>query len=1110
MTEPSVRASRRIALASTALVLVLLLAGLALGSGPDGRVRGYVTDFASGSPVAGATVRIEASDFPWRFEGTTDGAGFFDIAVPPHRYSLEATSPAHAVLAIPIAVGSGETVWSNVTLTAASPRSARLQGYVTDTVSSAPVTTGQVLAGPPSWNPPSYRNSSALNASGYYAMDLVPGSYDIQTIETVGYDEYQYYPVTVSAGNPLWYNFTLDPRPGVAWVNGTVRDADTSAPVAGARVTGRVGAEYLLTSISDAAGFYSLQSPTGDLEIASDAAGYAPITTSMYVWSTGEYSQDLYLTPLSATLRGYVLDGVTRRGLPGILVTVDPLFSSGYSDRATTDATGSFGFSLPPDDFILRASASGYTAGVTYVLFWSSQNLWVNLTLWPIVSAVSGYLIDGTTGASVPGLNMIVIDSRSGYAANGVADGAGFFTFPLPPSPAITVAVYGTAVYAGNISYVGTVPYRTTWVNITVDRLDAQILADVTDITTGLPVSGASVSASWLYGADSALSDGAGRAALDAPAGLKLYVFTFASGYLLWSGAVTPTAGPNPLAIELYPDLPQNVFIQGYVRDNGTGAGLWPGRVDVSGYDGLAPYDYLGGTGYYSVSTVAAAQTVRATADGYGAGVASIDPAPGQSLWLNFSLDPDTAPPAIRSFTATPSTNVGVTNPTTLLADVNETSLEMTFLSVLMLRSVSAGVGTFLNLGRLDPAGVAISQPTPGSYSVSAGWDTRTPVARLTDGVRSDWWPAIPLGTPFQVFMNGYWDNATLPGPIPASAVFDTRTGSLLFVVTLDGWFGPQDQPASTFQPLASGLRVDMTTEAIVGGLLVTGPTFSLGTLRMSLSPVVPSGQYGALLETYDSGGQYDAAVALMRTGPDTVPPVANAGPDPSVDEDAPTSLDGTASSDNVGIASYTWTFVDGGPRVLTGATATYTFTTPGTYVITLTVQDADGNVDVDTVVITVRDVTDPAVSVTAPSENASVSGAVLVSADATDNVGVVRVELHVDGVSTDNDTAAPFEFTVQTSTLAVGNHTFTVIAWDAAGNSASGTRHVNVTATPPGGGPTGRLPDVVVFLGIALAIAAVAAVAVLLLRRRRPRAPTAAPPGTQAWAEAPPPPPPT
>src|SRR2546427_4509678 len=52
------------------------------------------------------------------------------------------------------------------------------------------------------------------------------------------------------------------------------------------------------------------------------------------------------------------------------------------------------------------------------------------------------------------------------------------------------------------------------------------------------------------------------------------------------------------------------------------------------------------------------------------------------------------------------------------------------------------------------------------------------------------------------------------------------------------------------------------------------------------------------------------------RTGmADTVQPVANAGPDQTVQEDAPMSFDGSASTDDVGIVNYTWTvFVPPGP----------------------------------------------------------------------------------------------------------------------------------------------------------------------------------------------------
>jgi hypothetical protein len=1084
-------AAVRVALAAIALAILVVVPGLSLASGPDGRVRGYVTDYASGAPIPGASVRVETSDFPWRFEATTDPAGYFDIAVPPHRYTVQATSPAHYLGAAAAAVGSGMSVWANVSLVPAAARSARLRGYVTDAVSSAPVTTGRVLAELGS----TYRNSTSLNASGYYAMDLLPGSYDVQTNGTDGYDRYDYYPVTVSAGNPLWYNFTLTPTGGIAYINGTVFDAVSYAPIAGARIAARVGTLYLPSVTSNGTGAYSLQSPRGNVEVSGDAPGHAPISTTTYVGGPGTSYVDLYLPPLSSGVHGYVLDGVTGRGLPGIPVTVDPIFSGGYSDRAITDASGWYDISLPNDDYILRASASGYTAGFAYVFFWSSQTVEVNVTLWPIVSTVAGHLIDGLTGAPVPGLNMMVIDSRSGYVVSGPADGTGSFSFPAPPSPAISVVVYGAGVYAGDIAYVGTRPSRTTWVNFTLNRLDAQITATVTDIATGLPVSGASVSVSWLYGFSGATSNGTGIAVLDAPAGLTLYLYTFAIGYLTWSDTTTLAPGSNAISIRLYRDLPQDVRVQGYLRDNGTGAGLWPGQVTVSGYDGATSTAYVGGTGYYSLSIVAAPQTIRGTSRGYAAGEVSVNPSPGQTLWLNFSLIPDAAPPVIRSFTANPPDRVSETNPTALRGTVNETSLEAGDLSILMLQSAAAGVGTFLNLGRLDPAGVTLTQPAPGSYNVSGSWDTRTPVGRLSDGPRSAWWPAIQLATPFQAFVNGYWDNATLSTPVPGSAVFDTRTGNLLFVLTLSGWFGPNDQPASTFQPIASGLRVDLATAGIVGASLVTGPTFTLGSLRMDLAPVVPSGQYGALLEAWDSAGSYDSAVVLFRTGPDSVPPVANAGPDRVVDEDTPVTLDGTASTDNVGIASYTWTFTDGGPVTLSGATATYTFATPGTYTITLTVRDADGNVGTDTLVLTVRDRTNPAVSITAPVEGASVPGSVLVSADATDNVGVVRVEFRLDGISVGNDTSAPFEVTVPSGRLSAGNHTFTVIAYDLAGNSAASTRNVTVPTTPPGGGgPTPGGPVVLLFGGLALIVIAAVAISLILLRRRRPRRPAGVP----------------
>lgn len=88
--------------------------------------------------------------------------------------------------------------------------------------------------------------------------------------------------------------------------------------------------------------------------------------------------------------------------------------------------------------------------------------------------------------------------------------------------------------------------------------------------------------------------------------------------------------------------------------------------------------------------------------------------------------------------------------------------------------------------------------------------------------------------------------------------------------------------------------------------------------------------------------------------------PTADAGPDQTVTVGQTLYLDGSGSTDDVGIQNYTWKFVYGGyNRTLVGVSPTFIFTVPGTYNITLNVTDTDGHYDTDIVTVTVlkRDV---------------------------------------------------------------------------------------------------------------------------------------------------------
>jgi hypothetical protein len=91
-----------------------------------------------------------------------------------------------------------------------------------------------------------------------------------------------------------------------------------------------------------------------------------------------------------------------------------------------------------------------------------------------------------------------------------------------------------------------------------------------------------------------------------------------------------------------------------------------------------------------------------------------------------------------------------------------------------------------------------------------------------------------------------------------------------------------------------------------------------------------------------------------------------------------------------------------------------------------------------------------PSAAVTSPASNATLSGTVTLSANASDNVGVTRVEFLVDGLSVGNDTTAPYALTWNTTTVSNGGHVLVARAFDAAGNVGT-SAPVSLTLNNPG-----------------------------------------------------------
>ncbi|KQV61294.1 MULTISPECIES: S8 family serine peptidase [unclassified Duganella] len=87
-----------------------------------------------------------------------------------------------------------------------------------------------------------------------------------------------------------------------------------------------------------------------------------------------------------------------------------------------------------------------------------------------------------------------------------------------------------------------------------------------------------------------------------------------------------------------------------------------------------------------------------------------------------------------------------------------------------------------------------------------------------------------------------------------------------------------------------------------------------------------------------------------------------------------------------------------------------------------------------------------PAVAMTSPSGNSTVSGLVAIDVNASDNRAVTRVDLKVNGIVVASDTSVPFGFSWNSSGVANGINSLAAVAYDAAGNAGnSSTVQVNV-----------------------------------------------------------------
>ena len=236
--------------------------------------------------------------------------------------------------------------------------------------------------------------------------------------------------------------------------------------------------------------------------------------------------------------------------------------------------------------------------------------------------------------------------------------------------------------------------------------------------------------------------------------------------------------------------------------------------------------------------------------------------------------------------------------------------------------------------------------------------------------------------------------------------------------------------------------------------------------MALSVNPSLTSSTLVSILEnnaddlgaagfdTYYGWGRVNAYKAVQATksaGDATAPTVAIIAPLAGATVSGTVAVKG-AASDNVGVTKVEL-YVDGS-LYSTGTVSAFNFSwnssgkPNGPHSLSVKAYDAAGNARVASVSVNVLNSTDttaPNVAISAPIAGVTVSGTVAVKGTASDNVGVTKVELFVNGSLYASGTVSAYSFSWNSLTKANGAYTLMVKAYDAAGNTRSASITVNV-----------------------------------------------------------------
>jgi 5-hydroxyisourate hydrolase-like protein (transthyretin family) len=307
---------------------------------------------------------------------------------------------------------------------------------------------------------------------------------------------------------------------------GKVLDRFTGAPVANARISFYLGADRT-DAVSDANGILSLSLPAAMYAIAAEADGYNSFTRTAAIRpASGDAKTDsdafmLRLLPFgkgagTGMVHGTIFDRVTNEVVPDMAIH----FVRGTEIlEIRSDATGAYSLALEPGDYTVRCVQDGIGLGDFPLRVLEGWNQ--TLDLYPACGKVTLRVLDQITGKPLRGASVAFRD-RAGKqewkadAATYVNRDDIFRTSPGRRQIRVALDGYHTLETETYVSE------RPTVCTLFLRPVKSALAVRVSDLVTGLPIEGASVSAMRPGQTPPAGSDYAGPTGKDGSCPLRL------------------------------------------------------------------------------------------------------------------------------------------------------------------------------------------------------------------------------------------------------------------------------------------------------------------------------------------------------------------------------------------------------------------------------------------------------------------------------------------------------------------------------------------------------------------------------------------------------------